>query len=61
MPKKASGVATDIREDAVRALALSRGLVDNEVCAIDEIWSGLRCVVRLPDRPKAGRGPARAR
>jgi hypothetical protein len=52
-PKRASGVATDVTEDTVRAVALAAGLVDNKVCAIDEIWSGLRCVVRLKDRPKA--------
>jgi hypothetical protein len=46
-PKKASGVATDITEDVVRAIALPTGLVDNKVCAIDDTWSGLRLVVRL--------------
>ena len=51
-PKKASGVPTDITEDRVRDVALAEGLVDNKVCAIDEIWSGLRCVYRLKDRPK---------
>lgn len=51
-PKKASGVATDVTEDVVRAVALAAGLVDNKVCAIDETWSGLRVVVRLADRPK---------
>lgn len=50
-PKKASGVATDLTEDVVRAVALAAGLVDNKVCAVDETWSGLRCVVRLADRP----------
>ena len=49
-PKKASGVKTDVTEDVVRAIALDAGLVDNKVCAIDEIWSGLRCVVRVRDR-----------
>ena len=49
-PKRASGVATDVREDAVRAHALACGLVDNKVCAIDETWSGLRCVRRRRDR-----------
>jgi hypothetical protein len=49
-PKKASGVATDLSEDAVRRHGLSQGLVDNKVCAIDETWSGLRFVVRLADR-----------
>jgi hypothetical protein len=45
-PKKASGVATDMTEDVVRAVALPTGLVDNKVCAIDETWSGLRLVIR---------------
>lgn len=51
-PKKASGVATDVNENTIRAVALAAGLVDNKVCAIDDTWSGLRCVVRLKDRPK---------
>jgi hypothetical protein len=50
-PKKASGVATDMTEDAVRAVALPRGWVDTKVCAIDETWSGLRCVLRVALRP----------
>lgn len=54
-PKKASGVQTDITEDTVRAIALPMGLVDNKVCAIDETWSGLRCVIRLELRAKAPR------
>ena len=45
-PKKASGVPTDITEDTVREVALPTGMVDNKVCAIDEIWSGLRLVLR---------------
>jgi hypothetical protein len=49
-PKKASGVATDVTEDVVRAIALPTGLVDNKVCAIDETWSGLRLVIRLENR-----------
>lgn len=49
-PKRASGVATDMTEDVVRKHALPRGLVDNKVCAIDAIWSGLRLVVRLENR-----------
>ncbi len=52
-PKKASGVPTDMTEDRVRELALPKGLVDNKVCAIDEVWSGLRCVIRLENRAKA--------
>jgi hypothetical protein len=49
-PKKASGVATDITEDTVREVALPLGLVDNKVCAIDEVWSGLRVVWRRERR-----------
>ena len=50
-PKRASGVPTDVTEDVVRALGLAAGVVDNKVCAIDEVWSGLRLVIRLRDRP----------
>lgn len=50
-PKKASKVATDLSEDVIRDLALAEGLVDNKVCAIDEVWSGLRVVHRLLHRP----------
>lgn len=46
-PKKVSGVPTDLTEDRVRGVALAAGLVDNKVCAIDNIWSGLRCVYRV--------------
>jgi hypothetical protein len=45
-PKKASKVATDITEDVVRDVALPRGLVDVKVCAIDDVWSGLKLVIR---------------
>ncbi|HEY3256943.1 MAG TPA: hypothetical protein VGJ91_23465 [Polyangiaceae bacterium] len=51
-PKKASGLKTDVGEQDVRSLGLASGLVDNKVCAIDEVWSGLRLVVRVRDRPK---------
>jgi hypothetical protein len=54
-PKRASGVATDLTDVVVRGLGLATGLVDNKVCAIDEVWSGLRLVYRLRDRPAAGR------
>jgi hypothetical protein len=50
-PKKQSGVPTDVNENHVRALGLAQGLVDNKVCAVDEVWSGLRMVYRLKDRP----------
>jgi hypothetical protein len=45
-PKKSSGVATDLTEDIVRAVGLPLGLVDVKVCAVDEIWSGLKFVRR---------------
>jgi hypothetical protein len=45
-PKQASKVPTDITEDVVRDVALPRGLVDVKVCAIDDVWSGLKLVVR---------------
>jgi len=45
-PKRASGVRTDMTENVVREVALPTGLVDTKVCAIDEVWSGLRLVVR---------------
>ncbi len=51
-PKKASGIKTDVSENDVRNLGLASGLVDNKVCAIDEVWSGLRLVVRVRVRPK---------
>jgi len=51
-PKKASKVPTDITEDTVREIALPMGLVDNKVCAIDEIWSGLRVVWRRENRKR---------
>ncbi len=49
-PKKASKVATDVDESVVRRLGLGTGLVDNKICAVDEVWSGLRFVRRLEDR-----------
>ncbi len=58
-PKKTSGVATDVTENVVREIALPAGLVDNKVCAIDDVWSGLRCVVRRENRPKAAKRPTR--
>jgi hypothetical protein len=45
-PKKASRVPTDLTEDVVRALALPLGFVDVKVCAVTEVWSGLKLVVR---------------
>jgi hypothetical protein len=50
-PKRAAKVPTDLTEDVVRDVALPTGLVDNKVCAIDEVWSGLRLVIRRDLRP----------
>ena len=50
-PKQASGVATELTFDTVQGHGLASGLVDNKVAAIDEVWTGLRFVVRLEDRP----------
>ena len=49
-PKKASGVATDLTEDAFRELLLPTGWVDVKVCAIDDTWSGLKFVLRKARR-----------
>ena len=49
-PKKSSGVATDVDENAVREIGLASGLVDVKVCAVTEIWSGLKFVRRVKDR-----------
>lgn len=45
-PKKASKVPTDITEDVIRAIALPMGFVDVKVCAVDDVWSGLKLVIR---------------
>jgi hypothetical protein len=49
-PKKSSQVETDLTDDAIRLVALPRGLVDNKVCAVDETWTALRFVWRLENR-----------
>jgi hypothetical protein len=49
-PKKASGVATDVTEQSIRDVALPLGLVDNKVCAVTDVWSGLRLVWRKERR-----------
>ena len=53
-PKRASKVATDMTEDVVRQVVLPLGLVDTKVCAIDDIWSGLRLVWRRTHRERPG-------
>ncbi len=55
-PKKASKVPTDITEDTIREVALPLGLVDIKVCAVDEIWSGLKLVIRKENRAGRAKG-----
>ena len=57
-PKKTAKIPTDVTEDVVRAHALAAGLVDVKVCAVDEVWSGLKLVIRLQDRGKKIASPA---
>jgi hypothetical protein len=57
-PKQASGVATDLTEDVIRAVGLGHGLVDVKVAAVDEVWSGLKFVRRLEDRTSMTRCPS---
>jgi hypothetical protein len=49
-PKKSSGVATDLDENMVRNIGLAAGLVDVKVCAVTDVWSGLKFVRRVKDR-----------
>ena len=57
-PKKSAKVETDITEDTVREVALPLGLVDIKVCAVDEIWSGLKLVIRKQlEAHRAALGP----
>ena len=49
-PKKSAGVATDITEDVIRAVALPLGFVDVKVCAVDKTWSGLKLMIRREQR-----------
>ena len=51
-PKKSSGVASTVIEDDIRKHAIKIGLVDIKVCAVDEIWSGLKLVIPVKDRKK---------
>jgi hypothetical protein len=51
-PKKTSGVATDLNENDVRRIGLLAGLVDVKVCAVNEVWSGLKFVIRVKERER---------
>src|SRR5687767_12694407 len=59
-PKKASRVATDITEDVIREVALPMGFVDVKVCAVSDVWSGLKLVIRKSERLKDGLSPTSA-
>jgi hypothetical protein len=50
-PKKASNVPTEVTEDVIRDVALPMGFVDIKVCAVTEVWSGLKLVIRRSERP----------
>lgn len=50
-PKKAAKQATDLTEDVVRRIGLATGLVDVKVCAVSEVWSGLKFLRRRRPRP----------
>jgi hypothetical protein len=54
-PKKTSGVATDLTDDVVRQAGLDAGLVDVKVCAVTDVWSGLKFVIPVKNRPKEKR------
>jgi hypothetical protein len=49
-PKKASGIVTDLSENIIRDIGLEAGMVDVKVCAVSDVWSGLKFVYRLKDR-----------
>ena len=49
-PKKSSGLASELDENIVREIGLDFGLVDVKVCAVNQVWSGLKFVIRLKDR-----------
>jgi hypothetical protein len=49
-PKKSSRITTDVSEDTIRVVALPLGFVDIKVCAVDEVWSGLKLMIRKTDR-----------
>jgi hypothetical protein len=51
-PKKSSGVKTDLSENEIRNFALQHGLVDVKVCAVDDVWSGLKLVIPLKSRKR---------
>ncbi|MGB6387281.1 MAG: DUF3052 family protein [Terriglobales bacterium] len=59
-PKKSSGVATDLTENVIRQSGLDAGLVDVKVCAVTDVWSGLKFVIPVKNRPKEKRQSPRS-
>jgi len=51
-PKKTSGITTDLNENIIREMGLKAGLVDIKVCAVTDVWSGLKFVIPVKDRSK---------
>ncbi len=51
-PKKSAGVATDLSENVIREMLIAAGLVDIKVCAVTDVWSGLKFVIPVKNRPK---------
>ena len=51
-PKKSSGVSTDLSFEVVQRVGLEAGLVDTKICAVNDVWSALRFVIRLKDRSR---------
>ena len=49
-PKKSAKVDTDVTEDTIRSIALPQGWVDVKVCAVSDVWSGLKLVIRKSER-----------
>jgi len=54
-PKRTAGVATDLTDDVVRQVGLDAGLVDVKVCAVTDVWSGLKFVIPVKNRPNTNR------
>jgi hypothetical protein len=57
-PKKSSGVSTELNENVIRQSGLDAGLVDVKVCAVTDVWSGLKFVIPVKNRPKKKRHKA---
>ena len=53
-PKKSANVPTDVNENMIREVALGNGLVDIKVCAVDDVWSGLKLVIPVKERNAIG-------